>query len=403
MSLAARVQARAAVERRSVATFGDSSIPGPMGDVASGSFASIDLRDMESSLQKIAIWSAVDLIAGVAGQLPLDTYRTDADGVAQPIGNGRLVDDPGGEGHGAGDWVYQYLSSKLLRGNAYGKLDSPDNRTGYPTQIVLYHPDDVTGWRDRNGVTQWRVNGVTVPAAEIWHRRSYPVAGCLLGMSPILKHATTIGAGIAAGRFGAQFFTDGAHPTSLLINSEEEIDGTKAREVKNRFVATVWGSREPIVLGRGWDHRPVSVTPEESQFLQTQQYTGAECCRIFGPGLAEILGYDTGTSMTYSNIEQRAIDLLKFVLNRWLRDVESVLTRYLPGGQYVRFNRKALLETDILTRYKAHNMAIAGHYMAPSEIRPIEDLPPLTPEQLAEIDKLAVPAPILRPPKESDT
>ena len=34
-------------------------------------------------------------------------------------------------------------------------------------------------------------------------------------------------------------------------------------------------------------------------------------------------------------------------MNRWLVDVETVLTANLPRPQYVRFDRKALLATDI--------------------------------------------------------
>lgn len=402
MGFADRVIARAAPERRAITEWGTSAIPGPLGDTAgSGTYASIDLRRAESALQKVAVWSAIDLIAGVASQLPLDTYRAQPDATGTNIANPRLVEDPGGEGQGAGDWIYQYLSSKLTRGNAFGKLGGFD-RHAYPTMIVLYHPDDVHGWRDhQSGLTRWRVEGREVPAGEVWHRRAYPSPGQLLGLSPIGLHITVIGQGIAAARFGMQFFTDGGHPSAMFTNTEASIDQKVAAEVKARFMSTVWGSREPVVMGHGWDYKPLSVSPNESQFLETQKYTGAECCRIFGPNIAEILGYETGSSMTYSNVEQRAIDFLKLTLNRWLRDVETVLTRYLPRPQYVKFNRGALLETDLLTRYRAHAMGIAARFLAPSEVRALEDMAPLTAEQQAEL--AAIPAPTLGALKESES
>jgi HK97 family phage portal protein len=394
MGFAERVIARAALERRAITEWGTSAIPGPLGQMTGGgSYASVDLRRAESSLQKVAVWGSVDLIAGIASQLPLETFRTGADGIGQPTGNPPLVDDPGGEGQGVGDWVYQYLMSKLLRGNAYGRLASPD-RYGSPTQIVLHHPDDVIGWRDRiTGLPTWRVCGVEVPAGDMWHRRAYPSPGQLLGLSPVGQHVVTISQGISAARFGEQYFTDGGHPSALLVNSEEEIDQPKATAVKARWMATVWGSREPVVFGRGWDFKPLTVAPNESQFLETQRFTGAECCRIFGPNIAEILGYETGTSMTYANQADRALDFLKFTLNRWLRDIEAVFTRYLPRPQYTRFDRKVLLETDLLTRYRAHALSIASRWSVPSEVRAQEDLPPLTPEQEAEL--AAIPAPVL--------
>jgi len=60
----------------------------------------------------------------------------------------------------------------------------------------------------------------------------------------------------------------------------------------------------PVVLGQGWKFQAIQVNPEESQFLETQKYTAAECARIYGPGVAEILGYETGGSMTYANVHE---------------------------------------------------------------------------------------------------
>jgi HK97 family phage portal protein len=380
MGFADRVIARAAPEQRAITEWGSSAIPGPLGNMAmgGGSYSSVDLRRSEASLQKVAVWSSIDLIAGIASQLPLQTFRSQPDGTGKTIANPKFVDDPGGDDQGTGDWVYQYLGSKLMRGNAYGRPASYDPMTGNPTQIVLLHPDDVKGSRDRyTGVVTWRVNGQDVPASQMWHRRAYPVAGQLLGLSPIGQHATTIGQGISAARFGMQFFSDGGHPSSMLHNTEEEIDQTKATVVKSRFMSTVWGSREPLVMGRGWEYKPLSIAPNESQFLETQKFTGAECCRIFGPNVAEILGYETGGSMTYANQEQRAIDFLKFTLNRWLRDVEAVFTRYLPRPQYVRFDRRVLLETDLLTRYQAHKTARDIGLSNIDELRAAEDMSPL--------------------------
>jgi hypothetical protein len=54
------------------------------------------------------------------------------------------------------------------------------------------------------------------------------------------------------------------------------------------------------------------VPEEESQFLATQGYTEAQCARIFGPGFAEVLGYESGGSMTYANVESRASHLLVY-------------------------------------------------------------------------------------------
>lgn len=362
-----------AVERRS--EWGTSAIPGPLQMSAVGSYSSPLPRRTEDALRKVAIWAACDLIASLISTLPLDTYRkTGTTGPGKPIGNPQIVDDPGGDDNGVEDWLYQYMMSHLLTGNAVGKVVSYD-RLAYPTQIVLYHPDDVQARRDwKTGEPFWFIRGRETPTSEIWHRRSYPMPGCLLGMSPIAHHATTVGVAVAAERFGLQYFTDGAHPSSLLTNTEAELGPKEAAEAKTKWMAAVYGTREPVVMGRGWEHKTIQVTPEESQFLDTQKYTAAECARIYGPNIAEVLGYETGGSMTYANVVDRNNALLTLNLNKWLVRVERMFTRMLPQPQYVRFNTGALLRATTFERYRAHALALANQWKVVNEVRSDEDM-----------------------------
>jgi hypothetical protein len=43
----------------------------------------------------------------------------------------------------------------------------------------------------------------------------------------------------------------------------------------------------------------------------------------------------------------------------------------------VKFNREALLETDVLTRYKSYEIGIRNKFLVPNEAREKEDRPPL--------------------------
>ncbi|WP_030173244.1 phage portal protein [Streptomyces sp. NRRL S-813] len=357
-------------ERRNV--FPEPPIPRP---TRSLTFNKVNLAQTETSLQKVAVWSAVDLIASLVATLPIDVYEGTGQS-RRELDPPKVLQDPSGEGYGLSDWVYQYMMSLLLRGNTNGRVGDRD-RLGNPTQIVLFHPDEVQGYRDlKTGLPQWRVCGEKVPADEMWHQRAYTVPGRLQGLSPVAHHATTIGLGIAAARFGRQWFEDGAHPSGMLTN-EQALKPEQARTAKERFMAALRGNREPVVLGQGWKFQAIQVAPEESQFLETQKYTAAECARIYGPGVPEILGYETGGSMTYANVEQRSLDLLTYSLDRWLVRTERMFTTLLPAGQYVKINRAALARTDLLTRFKAHALALQNKWAVPNEIRELEDQAPV--------------------------
>ena len=215
-----------------------------------------------------------------------------------------------------------------------------------------------------------------VPTGDVWHKRVHPIPGRLMGLSPIAVHALTIGTGISALQFGAQWFQEGAHPSAIL-SSDQNLDAKQAMTAKERFMAAVHGRREPAVLGNGWKYQSIQIAPNESQFLETNNYTAAECCRIFGPGFAEIFGYETGGSLTYSNVEQRSLDLLTYAVDPWLVRIERAMSELLPPGACVKFNRSALVRTDLLTRYRAHAIALQNRWTVPNEVRDLEDPAPV--------------------------
>jgi HK97 family phage portal protein len=340
---------------------------------------STDVSSTEGAMRKIAIASSVRLVASVMTSLPIDVYSGSGDS-HKPIKTPSWLEDLGGDGYGLEDWIWRAVYSWGLRGNVLGTTIDRDTVTGKPRTISLHHPDDVTvstanGYDD--GRPTWMYRGTPLPTDRVFHRRIFPVPGCIMGASPIRQHALTIGAGLSAEQFGAQFFLDGGHPTAIFQNKTKTLDANKTATIKERFTAVLRGNREPIVLGADWDYKQIQINPTDSQFLETGRYTSAECARIYGPGMPEILGYETGGSMTYANIEQRATDLLTFTLDPWLVRMERLLSSLLPNPQYVKFERKALLRTDMLTRYQAHQIALQNDWEVINEVRDVEDMAPV--------------------------
>lgn len=360
------------VETRSL--FAEPPVPGP-GQSTGASLRSVSLTKAESALAKVAIFAAVNLIASTTEQLPGGVFS----GIGSSVRVRNTPDwlmDLGGQGQGTPDWLWQLMYCWALRGNATGLIVSRDATRGTATGIVLQHPDDVSYSVDSSGRGVWRFRGVEQNPANVWHKRIYPVPGRVLGLSPIAVHATTISQGLYAQNFGAQWFLDGAHPSAILSNDRVgEIKAPEANTVKQRFLASVRGTREPVVLGGGWKYQQVQIAPAESQFIETQNLTSAECARIYGPGMPELLGYESGGSMTYANISQRSVDLLKYTLNPWLVRAERAISELLPAPQSYRFDRDALLATDAQTRWETNMLALKSGAKTINEVRSVEGLP----------------------------
>jgi phage portal protein BeeE len=69
--------------------------------------------------------------------------------------------------------------------------------------------------------------------------------------------------------------------------------------------------------------------------------------------------------------------LLTFAVGPWLTRIERSLSRLRPGPRFVKFNADALIRVDLLSRYKAHDLALRGGWKSRDDVRRIEDLPPI--------------------------
>jgi HK97 family phage portal protein len=333
----------------------------------------VSVNTMEDALRGVAINAAVGLFSGIVSELPVSVWS----GVGedkQPRKTPGYFEDPGGDGYGREDWITRLMVSWLLRGNLYGEATSTI-AGNVPITIDVWHPDTVT-LTIKNGAAEWSHNGQPVNAATFVHRRVNPLPGQVVGQSVIANHATQLAISQTAARFGLSWFRGGGHPRMMLLNDQidiQSLDDDAVKLIKARFMAGLHG-RDPALIGRGWTVEQVKVTPEESQFLATTGASEAQCCRMFGAGVAELLGYESGGTLTYANVESRMTHLLILSLGRWIRRTERMLSSMLPRPQYVVLDRDAILETTTLARYQAHHLALMDGWKVINDIRPGEGL-----------------------------
>lgn len=372
--------------------FGSAPAIPPNSEVGGFSIRRVDLSSAEAAMQKIAVASSVNLLASIITTMSMKVYTGDGTD-RRRISTPRWLDDLGMDGHGIEDWIWRGVWSWGLRGNIVGTVVERDTTTGKPRGIDMHHPDEITVSKDRSKRV-WRVKGKELPADRLFHKRIFPIPGQVLGASPIAQHALTIGTGLAGEQYAAQFYIDGGHPTAIFQNKSQTIDPDKRDVLKRRFRAAMRGNREPIVLGSDWDYKAIQVSPSDAVYLSVAKFTAAECARIYGPGMPEILGYETGGSMTYANIEQRSLDLLTFTADPWIRRVERMLSWLLPAPQFVEFDRKSLVRTDLLTRFRAHEIALRNEFEVVDEVRAVENMPPLPWGQERPTAKTPPPTPV---------
>jgi HK97 family phage portal protein len=320
-----------------------------------------------TAMQHSAVWACVNLIAGSISTLPLAAYRS---GSQDPLPDLPPILRTPSAGWTLPDFTYAALQSLLLRGNAYGLIVDRAGAGLLPAQVELLSPDRVTV--EANSSIVWRLDGQEVDPASIWHVRAYTAPSQILGLSPIQHARQAIGLGLGAEKFAATLFGNRGIPAGIL-STDQRVD----QEVADNWRAR-WRQQDRgiAVLGQGARFQAVTVSAEESQFLETTQANIRTIARYFGVQ-PELIGADSGGSLTYANVEQRALDFLTFGLRPWLVRLETALSALLSSTTTVKFNAAALVRTDLLTRYQAHESAIRAGWKLRSEVRELEDLPPI--------------------------
>lgn len=351
------------------------------------------VRSSDTALRHTAVWAAARFRSDLLGSLPVDAYRRGAGGRPEQIDPPNILVKPTATDH-IDELMTMSEMSQCLRGNAVGVIVSKD-RLGYATQIELIHPDEWALRRDplTGALVEARVGGKAIGLDELWLARAHRIAGLPWGLAPISYAAAQIGLGLSASEFGLDWFGDGVHPTAVL-ETDQDLNEEQAKTIKRRVQENLRGDRGVVALGRGTSWKSIRVAANESQFLETQNASAADVCRMLGVP-PEMLGYAAGggSSLTYANRESRALDFLAFHFGATVRRWERELSALVPRGTFVKLNTGALLQTDLLTRYRAHAMGIGAKFLLPDEARDIEDMPPLTDDEKAELAALDVKAP----------
>ena len=354
--------------------------------------------DPEGAMRQATVWACVNKIAlSMSIMRPLP-YTGPAVGFGQAVRQpplGMLV-KPSARAS-ISSWTYQVWLSLMLRGNAYGIIVAR-GPLGLPAQIELQHPDQMKVTRNTAGAYEYRLRNVLIDPATVWHKAIFCMPGTIVGMSPIQYAARTTRTVQSAEEFGLGWFDGGGHPSGILMNKDaKKIEQAQAQSVKARFMAAVRGSHEPVVLSGGWEYTKISVSAEESQFLNTQQVGATDICKFFlmKPQMVGIA--PSGSNITYANIEDNTLDFLAYPMTPWIVQHEEWLEEFVPDPQYVKLDTSPLLRTNLLSRMQAYHMMIGSRAFTQDEIREMEDRPPLTAAQQAQIDKMPAVPPIPGP------
>ncbi|MFD3464797.1 phage portal protein [Streptomyces sp. NPDC058682] len=342
-----------------------------------------------NSLQMIAVYACQSLIGDAVASLPVDHY-TKISGRKEafdPLRSPRWIRQPN-PFQTSYDFWFRVIISLLTDGNAF--LYTLRNERGEVAALYCIHPQSVTVLDGPLGDNRYEVSdeqGVIqgiYDRAEMLHIPAFTVPGSSRGLSPIDMAREAIGLGLTAEEFGSRFFEQGTTMAGVI-----EHPGTprpdEARLLRDMFRKThagVKNSHSVGVLTGGAQFKPITLSPEQAQFLETRKFQKAEIALLY-----RVPAYlvDSSVSSTWgTGIEEQNKFFVDQTLMPWIVRIEQAVSTFLlPGLQYIRFNVDARLRAKTKDRYEAYQTALNNGFLSANEIRAMEDLGPL-PKKLGE-------------------
>ena len=313
-----------------------------------------------SAMQMTAVYSCVRVLSEAVAGLPLHLYKYRSDGGKEKAIDNPLYfllhDEPNPE---MTSFVFRetLMTHLLLWGNAYAQVI----RNGKGEVVALYPlmPNRMSVDRDENGrlyYKYYRGNDeairnkeyeVVLSPYDVLHIPGLGFDG-LVGYSPIAMAKNAIGLAIATEEYGAKFFANGAAPSGVLEHPGTLKNPDKVRESWNATFGGSHNANKVAVLEEGMKYSPISISPEQAQFLETRKFQINEIARIFRvpPHMVGDL-----EKSSFSNIEQQSLEFVKYTLEPWLvrweqSMVRSLLTANEKQEYFIKFNVDGLLRGD---------------------------------------------------------
>ena len=348
-----------------------------------------------SAMQMTAVYACVRILAEAVAGLPVHLYRLNTKGGKEKATDHPLYfllhDEPNPE---MTSFIFRetLMTHLLLWGNAYAQIIH--NGRGEVVALYPLMPKRMTVDRDSAGRIFYQYNTssdeaptmkgslVNLPPEQVLHIPGLGFDG-LVGYSPIAMARNAIGMAIACEEFGAKFFANGATPGGILEHPGVVKDPARVRDSWNKAFGGSSNSNKVAVLEEGMKYTPISISPNEAQFLETRKFQIDEIARIFRvpPHMVGDL-----EKSSFSNIEQQSLEFVKYTLSPWISRWEQGLIRALLTPQekkeyFIKFNVDGLLRGDYESRMNGYSIGIQNGFMSPNDVRKLENLD-LIPDEL---------------------
>jgi HK97 family phage portal protein len=359
---------------------------------SSGEFQTHWDMDMIDALSVPGYWRARLTISQSIGGMPLGSW---SDLVADPTPAVLTAPNPDEDRCAT---VAAWVADLLDHGNAIGLIDgwerdgtAASSVTPWPARDVAVERIDGTVWY------RFAYNGQVIyeaPSSQVFHAKgvlAYP--GALRGMGILEAGMSTVGRVSAQDRYATNAFINGV-PSGLLRIKDPDLQAgspddpagySTAHGIKKTWQENM-RTGDIAVLSDLVDFTPLGWTPTDAQMIEARQMSIVDVANLFN-----IDPYWLGSSQAsapYQNVQDAAMQLVRFTLGPWITCLEAQLSRLLTRGHEARFNRDTILREQRAARVTTEIALLQAGVVTVDEVRAWEGLLPLDGGELAPVTAL---------------
>lgn len=333
-----------------------------------------------TAMQTTAVYACVRIIAETVASLPLHVYEYTGNGKERVYTHPlyRILHDIPNPEMNSFIMREVMMSHLLLWGNSYSQIIR--NGRGDITALYPLMPEKMTVDRGSDGKLYYKYNSdkqgsFVFSKDEIFHIVGLGFDG-LIGHSPIAMAKNAIGLAIAAEEYGSSFFSNSGTPSGVLEHPGVLKEPEKVRDAWNKAYGGSGNAHKVAVLEEGMKFNPISINPQEAQFLETRKFQVNEICRIFRVPPHMIADLEKSS---FNNIEQQSLDFVTNTIRPWLVRIEqSIFQQLLNESEqekyFAKFNVDGLLRGDFQSRMNGYAVGRQNGWLSANDIRELEDL-----------------------------
>ena len=323
-----------------------------------------------TSVSSTAVLSCVTLIADSLATMGLQTIEYQ-NGTVKEVPRPPVFDKPNDD-QTMFEFIHQAIATVAIHGNCF--IYAPRNGIGAPIEMRNLHPLRVNVLFSENGNRIYSYGKQQLDPEDVYHITWLRFPEQAYGVSPMDALRNIIGTSIAIDRFLAQFYGDGATPSSVL-ETDQQVTKEQAEVLRDTWEDAHWKRRRPAVLAGGLKWRSITASASDMDTMAHRESIVRDIARAYRIPLHLISGTG-GENQTYQNVESAGINFVRHTLLPWMHRLEDVLSSMLPNGQRVRLNADVLMKADLSTRVRAQQVQIASGTLTPNEARAMEGREP---------------------------